>query len=209
VLLATPKRRRNSESKVSRRGAARLPVLFNPRLNSDVPSRLPATPVPKEFQLPDGGVTPLPNDRACRAIEPTAHSAIRRYSVLANAHAGMNANKNTCYDKAPAWAFFICVLSKCVLCQQRESHALPEHSGGAGPPGPKHRVELRATGTIAESILAGFVIEEIGAKDRVMKPGTLPVFPRPHHAADGAFCRAERAFLIPMLRWSSRGLDRT
>ena len=120
----------------------------------------------------------------------------------------MNADKDTGYGKTLAWASFIRVLSKWMLDQQREPCAQPEHSGRAGPPGPKQRVALRASDAIAETVLGGFVIEEISAKDRIMKSGAVPILPRPRHAANGAFCRAERALLKPMLRWSGRGLVR-
>jgi len=53
--------------------------------------------------------------------------------------------------------------------------------------GPKQRVALLATDAIAETIRCGFVIEEIGAKDRIMKPAHFQSFPRPHHAANGVF----------------------
>jgi len=39
----------------------------------------------------------------------------------------------------------------------------------------------------------------ISAKDCIMKPGALPIPPWPRHASNGAFCRAERALLKPML----------
>jgi hypothetical protein len=94
--------RRYSESKVSKRGAAKLPVLFESVSTGS-------------FLSERGSVTSLSNDNACRAIERAARRAVRCYFVLANAQASMNADKDTGYGKTLAWASFIRVLSKWML----------------------------------------------------------------------------------------------